>query len=274
MVSLQQHDIEALQENVFSYYRSHRRVLPWRETTDPYAILVSEFMLQQTQVGRVLSYYGKWLKRWSSPEALAKAELRDVLQAWQGLGYNRRGQNLYKTARVIMSEFRGDVLAAVEEYRRLPGVGEYTSSAVQVFSANRNIPAVDTNIRRILIAHFRLDENISRKDLASVAFRCIPKGRSREWHNALMDYGSQVMTAKKSGVKPLGKQGAFEGSDRQIRSRILRFLLSHPGGVSKAELLSHLKGIEHARIADITEKMLAEKLIICHNKSRFDIYNE
>ncbi len=272
-IALPQKEIASLHQNVFRYYEKFGRKLPWRDTTDPYYILVSECMLQQTQVERVIPFYERWLKRFSSVEMLYEASLREVLQQWQGLGYNRRGQNLHKTAGVIVEEFQGDVLSALPHYKKLPGVGEYTASAVQAFAANKDIAAVDTNIRRILIAHFHLDEKISKAELADIAYQCVPKGRSREWHNALMDYGANYMTAKRSGIASLGKQGQFEGSDRQVRSRILRFLLSHTEGVHKEKLFRELSDIDKKRTSEILKKMIQEKLIIWNN-NHFDIHHQ
>ena len=216
--------IRKFQEKVFAFYRQRGRDLPWRRTTDPYHILVSEIMLQQTQVERVIPFYERWLGCWNTVDALAGASLQEVLGQWMGLGYNNRARRLLETAKRIRDDYNGDVLAACREYRYLPGVGEYTSRAVRIFAANENLAAVDTNIRRILMAEFSL-ENPSTADLRALAERCLPTGRSRDWHNALMDYGALYLTAAKSGISPASKQGKFAGSVRQLRAEILRELL-------------------------------------------------
>ncbi|MBN2332146.1 MAG: Fe-S cluster assembly protein HesB [Deltaproteobacteria bacterium] len=217
--------ITAFQERILNFYGERGRNLPWRRTTDPYRILVSEIMLQQTQVERVIPFYERWLDRWSSPKALAKAELKEVLSLWMGLGYNNRAKRLLAAAATITTDYDGDVLAACRDYRHLPGVGEYTSKAVRIFAANEDLAAIDTNIRRIYIAEFSLD-NPSPAEILKLAEQCLPRGRSRDWHNALMDYGALHLTAAKSGISPVSKQSAFAGSVRQLRAQIVRELLT------------------------------------------------
>ena len=216
--------IKEFQEKVFLFYHQKGRDLPWRQTTDPYSILVSEIMLQQTQVDRVIPFYGRWLSRWPKVEELSRATLKEVLFQWMGLGYNNRAKRLLETAKKITVDFQGDVLAACRQYQHLPGVGEYTSKAVRIFAANENLAAVDTNIRRILIAEFSL-ENPGIAQIRELAERCLPDGRSRDWHNALMDYGALYLTAARSGISPASRQGKFTGSVRQLRAEILRELL-------------------------------------------------
>lgn len=221
---MQLEEIKKFQKKIFLFYRRQGRVLPWRKTTDSYKILVAEIMLQQTQVERVIPFYERWLARWGTVEELAKATLKDVLSQWMGLGYNNRAKRLLETAKKITAEHAGDVLAACQDYKNLPGVGEYTSKAVRIFAANENLAAVDTNIRRILIDEFSL-VNPSMAEIRELARCCLPTGRSRDWHNALMDYGALFLTAAKSGIKPVSRQSPFSGSVRQLRAQILRALL-------------------------------------------------
>ncbi|MBD3319114.1 Fe-S cluster assembly protein HesB [Candidatus Woesearchaeota archaeon] len=219
--------IEEFQDKVLTYYQDHGRDLPWRHTTDPYAILVSEIMLQQTQVDRVISFYHRWLQQWPTVQSLAAARREDVLKAWMGLGYNNRAVRLHQCARVIVEQFAGDVLHAMAYYKEVPGIGPYTSHAVRIFAANEDLVTVDTNIRRIFIHEFGLPESLSDKELWAIAERCLPKGKSCDWHNALMDYGATLMTARRTGIRPKTRQSEFEGSDRQIRAGILRFILTN-----------------------------------------------
>jgi len=256
--------IQEFQKNVFYFYQKNKRDLPWRKTTDPYKILLSELMLQQTQVNRVILYYEKWITRWPDIHALASASLAEVLQAWMGLGYNTRAINLYKAARKIVTEFDNDVLEAMKQYKEIPGVGRYTSQAVQIFSTNADIVTIDTNIRRIFIKEFHLPEKVSDKELWRLAEKCLPKGRSREWHNALMDYGALHLTSQKTGIKPKTQQSRFEGSDRQIRARILRCLLNDT--MSLSELKKTFR-IEQKRLRRILDKMVTEKIIVNNNNS-------
>jgi len=216
--------IRKFQEKIFLFYRCQRRDLPWRQTTDPYRILVAEIMLQQTQVERVIPFYESWLACWSTVEELAGASLKEVLSQWMGLGYNNRAKRLLEAAKKITADYDGDVLAACQDYKNIPGVGEYTSKAVRIFAANENLAAVDTNIRRILIAEFVL-VNPSMAEIRKLAERCLPAARSRDWHNALMDYGALFLTAAKSGIRPVSRQSPFLGSVRQLRAEILRELL-------------------------------------------------
>jgi len=256
--------IQEFQKNVFYFYQKNKRDLPWRKTTDPYKILLSELMLQQTQVNRVILYYAKWITRWPDIHALASASLAEVLQAWMGLGYNTRAINLHKAARKIVTEFDNDVLEAMKQYKEIPGVGRYTSQAVQIFSTNADIVTIDTNIRRIFIKEFHLHEKVSDKELWRLAEKCLPKGRSREWHNALMDYGALHLTSQKTGIKPKTQQSRFEGSDRQIRARILRCLLNDT--MSLSELKKTFR-IEQKRLRRILDKMVTEKIIVNNNNS-------
>lgn len=254
-----QQQARAFQRKVFSYYTKHKRPLPWRKTTNPYHILLSEIMLQQTQVERVIHYYGKWLRKWPTVGRLAKASRVNVLKAWLGLGYNNRAKNLHQTAKIISEKYKGDVLKAMEHYKELPGIGPYTAAAVQIFAANRGIATVDTNIRRILLHEFALSEKISDKKLWALAEKCLPKGKSREWHNALMDYGATLMTARKTGIKPKTQQPKFEGSDRQIRAKIIRKIV----GRKKASFdsLMRLADEDAPRLKKIIEKMVEERLL-------------
>jgi len=256
--------IQEFQKKVFSFYQKNKRDLPWRKTTDPYKILLSELMLQQTQVNRVILYYEKWIARWPDIHALASASLAEVLQAWMGLGYNTRAINLHKAARKIVIEFDSNVLEAMKQYKEIPGVGRYTSQAVQIFSTNADLVTIDTNIRRIFIKEFHLPEEVSDKELWRLAEKCLPKGRSREWHNALMDYGALHLTSQKTGIKPKTQQSRFEGSDRQIRARILRCLLNDT--MSLSELKKTFR-IEQKRLRRILDKMVTEKIIVNNNNS-------
>src|SRR3989344_8708529 len=228
------------QKKVFTYYHDHKRLLPWRETTDPYHILVSEVMLQQTQVDRVIPYYISWLKKWPTIHALSHSSPAEVLKAWQGLGYNKRGLLLHKAAKAIAQEHGGNVLKAIKSGKKLPGIGPYTSAAVRIFAANDDIATVDTNIRRILIHELKLPEKTTDKELFAIADQCMPKGKSRDWHNALMDYGATLMTARRTGIRPKAQQSRFEGSARQIRGIVLRHMLARNGTGGTGHALSDI----------------------------------
>jgi len=250
--------IQEFQKKVFSFYQKNKRDLPWRKTTDPYKILLSELMLQQTQVNRVILYYENWIARWPTIDALASATRSEVLQAWMGLGYNSRAINLHKTAQKIVTEFDRDVLEAMKQYEEIPGVGRYTSQAVQIFSTNADFVTVDTNIRRIFIKEFNLPEKVSDKELWKLAEKCLPIGKSRDWHNALMDYGALHLTSKKTGIKPKTQQSRFEGSDRQLRARVLRILLQ---GDESLTNMSRTLNVASSWLQRILEKLVSEEII-------------
>jgi A/G-specific adenine glycosylase len=157
--------IQEFQKKVFSFYKKNGRMLPWRKTTDPYKILLSELMLQQTQVNRVILYYEKWITRWPTIHALASASRLEVLQAWMGLGYNTRAMNLHKAARKIVTQFDSDVLEAMKQYKEIPGVGRYTSQAVQIFSTNAYSLRNFISLRRFLTKNSGgLLSNVFQKD--------------------------------------------------------------------------------------------------------------
>ncbi len=225
MIELERERIERLQEKVFDFYRGNKRMFPWRETTDRYAVLVSEIMLQQTQAERVVEKFLAWLERFPDIRSLANASLKDVLASWSGLGYNARGQRLQRCAKIIDSEYAGVVPSLQEKLIGLPGIGFYTSRSIPIFADNLDIATVDTNIRRIYIHEFGLPEIIKPGELLSLAEEILPAGRSRDWHNALMDYGALFLTGRKTGVRPVTRQSKFKGSKRWYRGRIVKALV-------------------------------------------------
>jgi len=219
--SLDDDAVAALQERLLAWYAMNRRDLPWRRTTDPYAILVSEVMLQQTQVPRVVPRYHEFLARFPTLRDLAAASLTEVLAAWLGLGYNNRAVRLKRCA-----EAAGDVLPSyLDGLLALPGIGPYTARAVLIFAHNADLAAVDANVRRVLVHELALPGDLDRAALQAVADRMLPLGRSRDWHNGLMDYGSLVLTSRATGIPPLTRQTPFAGSPRQRRARLLRLLV-------------------------------------------------
>ena len=251
-------NIQRFQQKILIFYLENKRDLPWRNTTDPYYILVSEFMLQQTQVSRVIDYYNNWIEKWPTVQLLANTPYKEVLTGWMGLGYNRRAMYLHNSAKTIVRDFDGDILDAVKNYEKLPGIGPYTSNAVQIFSANADIATVDTNIRRIFIDEFQLHESISDKELFRLAEKCLPEGRSRDWHNALMDYGALYLTSRKTGIKPKTQQSRFQGSDRQIRGQILRLLLRETQSIYQ---IQKKLDVDASRLSTILDKMQKEETI-------------
>ncbi|KKS85697.1 MAG: A/G-specific adenine glycosylase [Parcubacteria group bacterium GW2011_GWA2_43_11] len=221
--------IKELQKVVWTHYKKNgRHTLPWRKTKNPYRILVSEIMLQQTQVARVIPKYRVFLKQFPTIQLLATASLRDVLVAWQGLGYNRRAQALHKLAGVVVEEYMGKMPTGYEVLLGLPGVGPYTASAVCAFAYNVPRPMLETNIRTVFFHHFYADKKqVSDPELLLLADEILDTKNPREWYWALMDYGAFL---KESGVrvnstsKQYTKQSKFKGSDREVRGALLRVL--------------------------------------------------
>lgn len=228
---------------VWRYYRVHgRHDLPWRKTRDPYKILVSEVMLQQTQVDRVVPFYKRFIKQFPTAKRLAAAPLSEVLAAWSGLGYNRRAKLLREAAKGLLeipflsyrTDLVFDAVRLVRELEALPGVGPYTARAVAAFAYNADVVFVETNIRTAIIYHFfpnvgftKSHMNVSDKEIAVILEKALPKGRAREWYSALMDYGAHL---KRSGVRvnaqsaQYAKQAKFDGSLRQVRGAIVKAL--------------------------------------------------
>ena len=269
--------VDALHRRILGWYGEHRRDLPWRRTRDPYAILVSEVMLQQTQVPRVVPRYEEFLRAWPRLEDLAAAELADVLLAWRGLGYNNRARRLRECAIAAVAAMtascadardptldagapRAALPDSVEGLRALPGIGPYTARAVLIFAHNLDLAAVDANVRRVLTSELGLPEDLGDRDLQAVADAALPAGRSRDWHNALMDYGSLVLTAKATGIASRTRQAPFEGSRRWYRSRLLRSLLD--GGPQPLTGLSALAGLDAPAAADIVRSLQADGLVV------------
>ncbi len=221
---------------VWAYHRLNgRHDLPWRATHDPYRVLVSEVMLQQTQVERVIPFYTEWIQKFPNAKALAKVPLSDVLKTWQGLGYNRRAKALHEAAKEITK--LGAFPKTAEELEKLPGIGPYTAQAVMAFAYNKEVIFIETNIRTAITHHFfPAKEKVEDKEILEILIKAFPKGKAREWYGALMDYGSAL---KKSGIrinakaKGYTKQSSFEGSSRQARGAILRTLVGGPLGAKK-----------------------------------------
>lgn len=216
--------VQLFRAKVLKFYRTQGRDLPWRKSTDPYGICVSELMLQQTQVERVVPKYMAWIHRWPGWKALSRATNRELLAAWTGLGYNRRALFLGKLAKAVMEEYDGVMPEDAEVLQTLPGIGPYTAHAILIFAFNRPLVTIDTNVRKVLLNEFGLPAGTPREELLALARRALPRGRAREWHNALMDYGRLALPKRIPSIPALSRQSRFEGSLRQIRGEIVRQL--------------------------------------------------
>lgn len=255
---------ESFQKKILTFYKKQGRDLPWRKTTDRYKIMVSEIMLQQTQVDRVIPKYEAWLEAFPDVEALAKAPLSKVLRLWSGLGYNSRAKRLQDAAKKVVEEYGRVIPDTPEELITLPGIGPYTARSILIFADNQDIATVDTNIRRIFIHEFKLKETSSDKELFSLAEQVLPKGQSRDWHNALMDYGATYLTSRKTKIKPKSTQSKFKGSKRFYRGKIIKYLTEN-GVVSCKQAKELFPDCDHD-LQEILESLKAEGLLASDKK--------
>lgn len=254
----------ALQDALLRWYDAHARDLPWRRTRDPYAVLVSEIMLQQTQVARVAPRFEAWLERWPDVHALAAAAPADVLREWVGLGYNRRALRLHECAQVVAREGWPRDAAGL---RGLPGVGPYTAAAVAAFAFGEVVAAVDVNHARVVSRVCALGEAPPRV-LAARARELVPSDRPDAWNHALMDLGATICRARSADCPACPVRAAcasagavrfiprtaggrpavrFEDTDRYVRGRVIAALAAGdplPGEVAEERLERALVGLE------------------------------
>lgn len=255
--------IKAFRNFVWNYYASNRRTFPWRETTDPYHILVSEVMLQQTQTKRVVGYYNKFLLAYPTVHKLAQAPLRDVLIIWQGLGYNRRAKYLHTASQRIVQDFEGNIPTTLLDLQGLEGVGPNTAGAVMAYAFNQPAIFIETNIRSVFLHTFFRDRNeVSDKSLVPFVEQTMDTQNPREWYYALTDYGVYI---KSQTVNPSQKskhyvmQSRFEGSDRQLRARIIKLIIANDN--IKTKELRSLDN-DQSRIETIVESLIKDGLIV------------
>jgi A/G-specific adenine glycosylase len=230
---------QAFQDVVWHYYHDFSREMPWRETIDPYYVLVSELMLQQTQVERVIPKFNAFIATFPTSKALSNASLSDVLILWNGLGYNRRAKFLHEAAKKIETTFNGTIPNNKEDLVQLPGVGPNTAGAILAYGFNQPVSFIETNIRTVYFHHFFSGEDkVTDTQLENVVRQTIDQEHPREWYWALMDYGTYL---KKQGVgrnsisAHYKKQSALKGSPREIRGQIIKALARHE--MRKTELV-------------------------------------
>ena len=255
----------SFQNGLLAWWAANRRDLPWRHTRDPHRILISEVMLQQTQVDRVIPYYHRWLERFPTVQALAEAPTAEVIQLWAGLGYNRRAVNLQRTAQAVV-ERGGTFPTDVETLKSLPGIGPYTAGAIACFAFEQDVPFIDTNMRRVLHRVFLGPELpaplANDREITLLAAESLPEGHGWNWNQALIEFGALHCTARKPlcvvcplqavctaypdiqtlileqprGVKAK-KEGPFKESNRYFRGRVVDTLRDRrDAGITVAEL--------------------------------------
>ena len=267
------------QEIVLLWYKQHGRKLPWRETIDPYKILVSEMMLQQTQVERVIHKYHTFLEKFPTVHSLVEISPAEVLRYWSGLGYNRRALYLQKCAQALVQ--KKEFPQTVEELQTLPGIGAYTAAAVLSFALNKDVVVIDVNIELLFKRIF-----YPRKDVEVIAKKILPQGHSRDWHNALMDIGALYCTAKnpKCSSCPLKNSctsandskkieatwlkknvKTFKSSDRIVRGGILKLLTKKDGqNIEKLWITLDEQGIQRSKevFSSILRKLEKDGLVV------------
>jgi A/G-specific adenine glycosylase len=255
------------------YYANNRRSFPWREQITPYRTVVSEIMLQQTQTDRVLQKFDPFIARFPDFTSLAQAHFQEVLGLWKGLGYNRRAIALHQTAQCITREHHGILPQIPETLESFPGIGPATARSIISFAFNIPTVFIETNIRTVFIHFFFSNHTVvSDKEILPLVAQTVDQTNPREWYYALMDYG--VMLKKTVGnasrlSKHYHKQSPFQGSERQIRGKILHYLLEYKGGLSEAELIT-LLGRDETLVRKIVNDLKEERFII-YNNNRWHI---
>lgn len=262
--NLNQATIAVFRSMILAHYHEIARLMPWRETRDPYAVLVSEIMLQQTQVERVRLKYGEFLAHFPTLATLASAPLSNVLKVWQGLGYNRRAIYLKRCAEEIIAQYNGIFPATVQELQALPGIGPYTARAVAAFAFDVAEPLIETNVRTVYIHFFfHGHDKVSDRDIMPLVAATLDHTNPREWYYAVMDYGTMLKQRHTNPGQRSShhtRQSSFEGSNRQLRSRILRQIIAQPG-ITVKQLLSVIPAKHEIVLANL-EAMQREGFLL------------
>jgi A/G-specific adenine glycosylase len=255
--------IIGFQQMVLTYYHQYGRDMPWRITRDPYHILVSEIMLQQTQVERVTKKFPEFIRAFPDFTSLASASLADILAVWQGMGYNRRAVALQKCAIRVVTEYHGNLPDSAEILSTFPGIGRATAGSIAAFAFNVPVVFIETNIRRVYI-HFFFPHAMTIGDdkIYPLVEQTLFRENPRVWYWALMDLGAAL---KKTGINPnrrsahYSRQSPFEGSDRKIRGRILKILLEEHI-LDEEEFCVRLSE-DHRRVTRILQALESEEFI-------------
>lgn len=257
--------IAAFEDKVRAEGRKRYRTLPWRHIDDPYAVLVSEVMLQQTQVKRVLNYWERFLGRFPTIDALAAADTGAVLESWQGLGYNRRALMLKRCAEQCSADCAGTLPRAYDALLSLPGIGPATAAGVRAFAWNEPGVYLETNVRSVFLYEWFADaeDPVSDRQLIPLVEETCPADNPRDWYYALLDYGaylkSQVANPSRRSAHHT-RQSTFEGSRRQKRAEFVRIVLENPG-IMHDDLLAQLNAVETAEGRPEVDSELADSIL-------------
>jgi A/G-specific adenine glycosylase len=245
--------------------------MPWRKNRSPYRVLVSELMLQQTSVGRVMTKYGVFLRAFPSFRSLAEAGVREVLATWKGLGYNRRALALRETARIVVDRHHGRLPHSVSDLMELPGIGHATACAIIVYTWNIPLAFIETNIRRVFLHSFFPDENgVEDSRLMPLVEEAMDRKNPRDWYYALMDYGTMLARETKNPNRRSAhykRQSAFEGSVRQLRGKVLAALLE-VGSATAAQITRATGGADH-RLGAVLRLLEEEGFLVRQRGGRY-----
>jgi A/G-specific adenine glycosylase len=256
--------IESFQKEIYGYFEKSGRKLPWRKTRDPYKILVSEIMLQQTQVERVVEKYKQFVEAFPDFHSLNRASLAQVYSLWQGLGYNRRALALKKIARTIVDDYDGQLPDTVERLSSLPGIGAATASSICAFAFNKPAIFIETNIRTVFIYHFfRRRRSVDDSEIAALVEKAVDRKNPRKWYSALMDYGTMLKKKQPSLSKKSAqykKQSPFQGSRRQLRGKVLKLLLENSRQTERS-VLNNLGTDRREALHAIIEELIFEGFV-------------
>lgn len=224
-------DLALFRRKIRSFYAKNKRIMPWRETHDPYRIWISEIMLQQTQVDRVRQKYAEFISCFPTVQVLANAPMAVILKLWQGLGYNRRALHLKKAAEIIVEQYNATIPSSITALISLPGIGPATAGAIRTYAWNLPNIFIETNIRSVFIHHFfPTKKNITDAQLVPYIQSALDTKNPREWCYALMDYGSYLKRTQLNpsrASKHYTRQSKFQGSNRQLRGKILAMYVEH-----------------------------------------------
>ncbi len=241
--------------------------MPWRDDPSPYNVVISEVMLQQTQVSRVIQKYPQFLAAFPDFQTLATAHNADVLSIWQGMGYNRRALNLQRLAKIVVHKYRGQLPSDPIELKLLPGIGPGTAGSIAAFAFNAPVVFIETNIRRVFLYHFFPDaELVADSDLTPLIEATLDPDNPREWYYALMDYGAHLAATTPNPnrrSKHHSVQSKFEGSDRQIRGQIIRVLLEFPV-LTAQDMVNRFPDEPPERVIRILEQLTKEGFLSQH----------
>lgn len=253
-------DDSEFRRTIRTFFRKHGRVFPWRQTQDPYAILLSEVMLQQTQTDRVVPKYEAFLTKYPNVSSLANATTPSLLKAWQGLGYNRRALHLRKAAQEICNRYAGEVPHSIEELDALPGIGPYSAAAIATFAFGARAAFIETNIRSVYLhTFFSGKQSVSDSELLAKISDSLPERNLRTWYYGLMDYGVHLKKIHKSINKRSAhyqRQSPFKGSWRQKRGQIVSLLAK--GSLSSPKVLSQMLHVPVDEVCLLIEELQKE----------------